>query len=107
MSALATLELVAGWSAAVPLTLEADGAPIPLTGLTVTAELFDVDGTVVNTSSDVAVTGAAAGEINWTPDATDLTEAGSPYELRFKLVDVNSAVLFVPNAKAVRVLVRR
>lgn len=107
MTALATLELVAGWSAAVPLTLEADGAPIPLTGLTITAELYDRDGVAVNADSDVETTSAAAGEIDWTPDAADLTVEGSPYELRFKLTDVDNAALFVPNAKAVRVLVRR
>lgn len=101
-----TLDLVEGWTAPVPLTLEADGAALDLTGLTVTAQVYDKDGTAVDASGDVAVTGAAAGEIEWTPDASDLSADLSPYELRFKLSGSDGDA-FNPNAKPVQVIVRR
>lgn len=107
MPNLTTLELVAGWSGAVPLTLEADGAAVVLTGLTVVAVLYDRDGAAVNVTGNVAVTSAALGQIAWTPDAADLTAAASPYELRFKVTDADSKDLYFPNAQAVRVVARR
>lgn len=102
-----TLVLVQGWTGPVPLTLEANGVGAPLTGLTVTAQLYDKDGTVVNTDSDIAVTSAGAGEVDWNPDAADLNVDLSPYELRFKGRDSNSKDVFFPNGLAVTVLVRR
>lgn len=102
-----TIELVEGWTGAVPLTLEADGVAAVLTGLTITGHLYDKDGTEVDTTGDVSVTSAAAGQIDWTPDAADLDVDASPYELRFKARDASSKDVFFPNKVAVRVIVRR
>ena len=102
-----TLELVEGWTGAVPLTLEADGVGADLTGKTVTAQLYDREGTVVDVTSDVTVTSVLVGQIDWTPDAADLDPDLSPYELRLKAVDSGSLAVFFPNGLAVKVLVRR
>jgi hypothetical protein len=102
-----TLELVEGWTGPVPLTLQADGVAAVLTGLTVTAQLYDRDGTAVDASGDVTVTSAAVGQVEWNPDAVDLDADLSPYELRFKARDASSLDVFFPNGLAVTVLVRR
>lgn len=94
-----TTELVEGWTAAIPFTLKADGAALDLTSLTVTLELRGRDGSPVNTTSKVAVTSAAAGQVTFTPVAGDLVASLSPYEARFVVTDTNGKVLKVPNSQ--------
>lgn len=102
-----TIELAKGWTGPVPLTLLADGVAANLTGLTLSGQLYDKDGTIVDTTGDVAATVAASGQIEWTPDLADLDDALSPYELRIKARDGSSRDVFFPNGVAVRVIVRR
>src|SRR5687768_15174076 len=104
-----TLDLVQGWTGAVPLTLEADGAApsVSASNFTISAQLYDKDGTEVDATGDVSVTDPAAWEIDWFPDAADLDVDLSPYELRFKARDAGGKDVFFPNGDPIRVKVRR
>lgn len=91
------VELVEGWTQAIPFTLKADGSALDLTGMTVTLELRARDGSQVDTTGKVSTTSASAGEVTFSPASGDLKAALSPYEARFVVTDSNSKVLKVPN----------
>lgn len=98
----ALCEVVEGWTDALPFTLEADGTPIDLTGLTVTLYLKDNRGTFIHSgTSAVTVLGAAgtSGAVSYTPQSTgELLSKRTPYKIRFKISTANSSqIVYFPN----------
>jgi hypothetical protein len=93
------LDLTEGWTGPLPFTLKADGTAVNLTGMTVTMVLKDNAGNDVTTTGDVVITTAASGLVTYTPDATDLLASGSPYTVRFQVVDGSSQTVFFPNGQ--------
>ena len=93
-------EVVEGWSDDLPFTLKADGVAIDLTSLTVTGVLHDRRGTAVSTTDKVAVSGTTSGEVTYTPASSDLKASGSPYYLRFKVVDASTQIVYFANGAA-------
>jgi hypothetical protein len=84
-----------------PFTLEADGTAIDLTGLTVTLVLRDREGSLVSTSGKTRVDDdPTTGRVYWTPGATDVSAAKSPYEMHWSVEDGDGAKAFSPNGRA-------
>lgn len=93
-------EVVAGWTGGLSFTLKSDAVAVDLSGCTVTASMFDCNGTAIDTTSDVTVTGTTSGQVTYTPDAADFTTANQPYRIRFKVIDGTGAITYYPNADA-------
>jgi hypothetical protein len=93
--------IVEGWSGALPFTLNADGEPFNLTGLTVSIVLKNADGvTVKDTTAGVTVTATTAGQLQYEPSTStgDLFLASqTPYRVRFRVTDAFSKVAYFPN----------
>ena len=94
---MTVIELVEGWTGPLDFQLMANGSVPNLTGCTVELILRKRDGTVVDTSGDVAVQGDPTEAIvRYTPeDATVLTNG--PMHARFKVIDAASKVTFFPS----------
>ncbi len=91
-----------------PFTLEADGAPVDLTGMTIALVLRAKDGTLVETAGDTRIDDdPATGRVYWTPDATDLSWQQSPYSLHWQVTDSDGKVVFFPSGDAARIAVYR
>ena len=100
------VEFVEGWTGPLDFELLNDGVAQDLTAMTVTGQARNRLNTTVDLTADVAVLTATAGTVRLTPDAADFDSTESPYELRFKVVDGASAVVFFPSAEAVTLIVR-
>lgn len=100
------VEFVEGWTGPLDFQLLNDGVAQDLTSMTVTGQARTRLATTVDLSSDVTVLSATAGTVRLTPDAVDFDNAFSPYELRFKVVDATTAVVFFPSGEAVTLIVR-
>ena len=93
-------EVVEGWTGALPFTLNADGVPVNLTGLSVVVILKDNrDITVVDTSSTGSVyqSASTAGEVTFTPSSSAFVAARTPYKIRFQVADALGKIVFFPN----------
>lgn len=95
----ALVEVVEGWTQALPFTLKADDVAVDLSGLTVGVYLKDNTGALVASgSSEVTVTDATAGQITWKPASTStLRAARTPYKIRFQVTDVSTDHVWFPN----------
>lgn len=100
------VEIVEGWTGPLDFQLLNDGAAQDLTSMTVTGQARNRLNTLVDLSSDVTVISATAGTVRLTPDAVDFESESSPYELRFKVVDVTTAVVFFPSGNGINLVVR-
>lgn len=100
------VEIVEGWSAALPFVLYENEAVKDLAGLTVTAEALDRSKNAVTLTGNVSLSSATGWQASLVPDTGDFPAAGSPYELRFKLVDGSGHVAFSPSGEAIIVKVR-
>jgi hypothetical protein len=102
------VEIAEGWTDELgPFTLEADGSPVDLTGLTVSLVLRGRDGTLVTTTDDTRIDDdPTSGKVYYTPDATDLSAAQSPYTLRWQVTD-GDGIVFFPNGRADALVVYR
>jgi len=100
------VEFVEGWTGPLDFQLLNDGVMQDLTTMTVTGQARNRLNALVDLSSDVAILTATEGKVRLTPDATDFDNALSPYELRFKVVDATTAVVFFPSGEAVTLIVR-
>lgn len=96
-----------GWSAPLDFELLNDGSPQNLTSMTVTGQGYDRLKNAITLTGDVAVLDATAGTVRLTPDTGDFAESGSPYELRFKVVDGSSQQAFFPSEEPILIVVRR
>jgi uncharacterized phiE125 gp8 family phage protein len=94
---MSELPLVEGWTGPIEQTLESNGTPVNLTGLTVTLILQKADGSLIDTTGDVTVPDPVNGLARYTPDSTDLLAADTPHVARWKVVDGGGAVIFFPN----------
>lgn len=93
------MEIVEGWTAALPFTLDADDVPIDLTGMTVQIVLRDNRGnTIKDTSSGITVTGTTSGQLEYAPSSVDFLAAKSPYRVRFRVTDALSKRAYWPSA---------
>ncbi len=80
-------------------TTDEAGDVIDLTGMTVTLQAFDRNGTAVTLAGTVSIVTAATGSIRYTPAAeTDFDNYASegPWRVRFKVSD-GTDHFFVPN----------
>lgn len=91
--------IVEGWTGPLPFTLQTDGTPLDLTGLTVKLVLKSADGTLVynHTTSGITVTGTTAGQLEWAPTTSDFVSAQTPYRIRFSVTDAVSDTVYFPN----------
>jgi hypothetical protein len=100
------VEFVEGWTGPLDFQLLNDGVIQDLSTMTVTGQARNRLNAIVDLSSDVTVITATEGKVRLQPDAADFDSAFSPYELRFKVVDVGLAVVFFPSGEAVSLVVR-
>jgi hypothetical protein len=99
--------IVEGWSGPLDFELLNDGAIQNLTSMTVTGQAFNRLKQAVTLTSDVTILSATDGQVRLTPDTGDFVESGSPYELRFKVVDGSSQIVFFPSDEPISLIVRR
>lgn len=99
-------DLVEGWTEPVRQTLKADGSAIDGTGRTITLELRDRAGNLVDVTGKVGWYVQASGSASFTPAAGDLEASRSPYRARWKVTTSGQDVYF-PNADADVWTVRR
>ena len=96
---MATYDIVVGTTNDIKFQLLDNGAPIDLTGITVTLLLEDRTGTTVASPGTVSVTDATNGKVSLTPtNATVFVSANGPYYARWKLVDFTGKIGFVPSS---------
>lgn len=89
--------IVAGTTAALRFQLLEAGAPIDLSGCTVTLVLSDKTGTTVATPGTVTITDATTGKIQLAPtDVNVFVAASGPYLARWKVVDAATKIYYVP-----------
>ena len=100
------VEFVEGWTGALDFELLSDGVAQNLTSTTVTGQARNRLNQTVDLSSDLTVTGTTSGQVRLTPDTGDFPANGSPYELRFKVVDQASSIVFYPSGEALTLIVR-
>jgi hypothetical protein len=100
-------DVVEGWTQELgPFTLKVDGVVQDLTGMTVRLHLRDKSGTVLAFTGTTRVDNApSTGKAYYTPAATDLTNARSPIDVRWEVVDGAGKVVFFPNGKADQITV--
>ncbi len=101
-------ELVEGWTGALPFTLNADGVPVDLTGLTVQIVLKDgADRLVKDSTAGISTSsGSTGGVVVYSPSSSgDFLAALTPYKIRFRVTDAQSKVVFFPNADEDLILV--
>ena len=96
------LEIVEGWTGPVDMQLKKNGAPVDLTGCTVSLILRGSDGVAIDTAADVSVLEVATGKVRYLPDAEDLVAAKTPHWARFKVTDASSKNVFFPSDRAMR-----
>lgn len=100
------LELVEGWTGALPVTLKSDGVAQDLTGSTVVGVLRDYQDVIVDTTGDVTITATTAGGVTYTPDSVDFSASKSPYKLRFRVTSGAGEVVYFPNGEPSLIKVR-
>lgn len=95
----ALVEVVEGWTDALPFVLKADAVAVDLTGLTVSCFLKDTHGTVIrNSTVGVTVTDTTAGAISYTPQSTsEFVASRTPYKIRFQVTSVTTEIAYFPN----------
>lgn len=92
--------IVAGTTAAIRFQLLEAGAPIDLTGATVTLLLSDKTGTTVTSPGTVSVTTATEGKVQLAPtDVNVFVAANGPYLARWKVVDAGGKIYYVPSGQ--------
>lgn len=99
--------IVEGWSAPLDFELLNDGSPQNLTNMTLTGVAYNRVGIAVDLSSDVTILSATAGTVRLTPDTGDFVRDGSPYDVRFKIVDSSTQSAFFPSDESILLIVRR
>jgi hypothetical protein len=100
-------EIVEGWTGALPFTLNADGDPVDLTGLTVYVVLRDNRYNLVKDStSGITLTSSTAGQVTYGPSSSDFVASKSPYRIRFRVKDALQKVVYFPNAEEDLITVR-
>jgi len=95
-----TFELVAGWTAPVDAFLLQDGETpsTSLSGSTIALVLRKTeDGSLLDTSGDVAIQDADAWRVRYSPDASDLVPG--KYKGRFKVTDSGGKIGYYPSAE--------
>ncbi len=100
------VEIVEGWSGGLDFQLLNDGVAQNLSTMTVTGQSRNRLRQLVDLASDVSVLTATDGTVRLTPDTGDFPAANSPYELRFKVVDAATNIVFFPSGEAVVLIVR-
>lgn len=86
-----------------------EGEPFLIQGMTVELVLQKKDGTAISTSGKTTNlddgTAPNKGKVKYSPDAADLTKAGSPYYVRWKVTDGAGKIAFWSNSAADRLAV--
>lgn len=102
----ALLDIVEGWTQTIgPFTLKVNGAPINLTGFTITLSMHRASGAVVVPGGVITLLnqGTNPGQLTYTPVASDFIYEDNqytieqPYQLHWKVVDGASKVVYFPS----------
>ena len=94
---MAHYDIVAGTTTTIDFQLLESGAPIVLTGATITLLLSDRTGTTVSSPGATAIVDAVNGKVKLTPtDANVFDPALGPYLARWVITDAGSLVSYVP-----------
>lgn len=101
------LSITEGWTGVLgPFTLRVDGAPLALTGFTVTMSLRNPAGMVVVAAGTVAVNANQVtnpGQLTYAPAATDFVfipgtyGLSQIYKMHWKVVDGANKVIYFPS----------
>lgn len=91
------LYLVQGWTQRIIYQLKQDGAPMPLTGLTVDMLLYDATGKPVVFAGTADVLDEPTGKVYFDPAPADLVKLKSPYSVRWRITN-GPNVTFFPNS---------
>ncbi len=95
---LPLVDIVEGWSGALPFTLLADGVAVDVTGQRIYIVLKDNRGTTVKDSTaGINVTNSTAGQLEYGPSSSDFSANRSPYKIRFRVKDALNKVVYFPN----------
>jgi len=94
-----TYDIVAGTSDSLLFQLLEKGAPIDVSGLTVTLLLEDRTGTAVVSPGTILVTDSVNGKVQFTPtSALVFVAANGPYYARWVLTTSGGAASYVPTS---------
>lgn len=104
-----TYNLVEGWTDPIDCILQADGAALNLTGLSVSLLAWNKALSPLTVAGSVSVTSAAAGTVRYSPTSGDalILHANSPVSVRWKLTDGSGKIRFIPNTDPDRWVVRQ
>ncbi len=92
------VEVVEGWTGALPFTLKADEVAVDVTGMTVYIVLKNNRGVTVKDSTDgITVTSSTGGLVQYAPSSSDFTAVRSPYRIRFRVKDALNKIVYFPN----------
>jgi hypothetical protein len=103
-----SIDVVSGWTGRLEWKLKKDGVSADLTGLTVTAYVKDRTNTYISTTcaGAVDVITTTCGHVGYNPNSTSFDAAKSPYEIRFRVVDLVGSKVFYPSGAGERITVR-
>lgn len=85
-----------GWTERIRYRLYRDGVVMDLSGMTVTLVGQTILGATKTFTGTVGVADPSTGVVYLDPDVTDLLESESPLQVRWKVVDSNSKVIYFP-----------
>jgi hypothetical protein len=89
--------LVEGQTGPVDKQLKVDGVALNLAGCTVGLVLKNRLGVGITTTGKVTVTEEATGKVRFSPGATDLSAAASPYGAHWQVTDGPGKIHFFPS----------
>ena len=95
-------EIVEGWSGALPFTLNADGTPVDLTGMTVHIVLRSSTGytPIKDTTAGIVVSTSETGRVSYAPATSSgnlFLASKTPYSVRFRVTDALTRIVYFPN----------
>ena len=94
-----SLSIVEGWTYPLEYALLAAGAATNLTGCTVECVIRDRRGRTSTSTGATDIYDSTGGFVRWTPASTDnLRRSGSPYSVRWKVIDPTGAISYFPNS---------
>ena len=101
--------LVAGQTRYLDFQLKNDAANFNASGMTVSGVLRDVAGTIQTLSSCEVVTWlwATCSQVRYAPTSSHFEPAGTPYSLRFRVIDASSRINYYPSETELNVSVLR
>jgi hypothetical protein len=89
-------EYTEGWTVPIEHDLKHDRQSFNASGMTPALVLKDKTGTAVTITGTVEWANEASSRIRFTPSATDLVAAKSPYKMHWKVTDLAGKIAYYP-----------